>query len=126
MNSITRNNVKITIGTSELYGEISKHLAPVIVNQILMKKRLSGPIAKVQNIFVYSPLGIIAGLQKPKTDFKTGDIAFYASNGSICLFKKDTRIKTKMTLIGKITKNINKLNDIKSGEILIIEILSEV
>ena len=71
MNSITRNNVKITIGTSELYGEISKHLAPVIVNQILMKKKLSGPIAKVQDIFVYSPLGIIAGLQKPKTDFKT-------------------------------------------------------
>ena len=39
MNSITRNNIKITIGTSELYGEILKHLAPDIDNQILMKKK---------------------------------------------------------------------------------------
>lgn len=123
MSSLSKNNIQITIGNSILDGEISKHLAPTIVNMIIKKNRLSGPIVKVKDIMIYSPIGIIAGLHKPKTSFKKGNIAFLASSGSICLFNKDTIIKNKMTIIGNITNGIEKLNDINSGEVLIIEII---
>ena len=70
MSSLSKISIKITIGNMTLEGEISKHLAPSIVNQIIEKKRLSGPIINVKHLMIYSPVGIIAGLHKPKKSFK--------------------------------------------------------
>ena len=123
MSSLSKISIKITIGNMTLEGEISKHLAPSIVNQIIDKRRLSGPIIKVKDLMIYSPVGIIAGLHKPKKSFKKEDIGFLASNGSIVLFKKDQLVTNKMTLIGNITSEMEKLNEIKPGELMILEVL---
>ena len=125
MSSLSKISIKITIGDTILEGEISKHLAPSIVNQIIEKKRLSGPIIKVKDLMIYSPMGIIAGLHKPKKSFKKEDIGFLASNGAIVLFKKDQLVTNKMTVIGNITSEIEKLDEIKPGEVLIFEVLNE-
>ena len=66
MSSISKTDIQITIGDRVIEGEISKHLAPMIVNQIIEKKRLSGPIVKIKDLLIYSPLGIVAGMHKPK------------------------------------------------------------
>ena len=123
MSSLSKISIKITIGNMTLEGEISKHLAPSIVNQIIEKRRLSGPIIKVKDLMIYSPVGIIAGLHKPKKSFKKEDIGFLESNGSIVLFKKDQLVTNKMTLIGNITSEMEKLNEIKPGELMILEVL---
>ena len=123
MSSLSKISIKITIGDTILEGEVSKHLAPSIVNQIIEKKRLSGPIIKVKDLMIYSPMGIIAGLHKPKKSFKKEDIGFLASNGAIVLFKKDQLVKNKMTVIGNITSEMEKLNEIKPGELMILEVL---
>ena len=123
MSSLSKISIKITIGDTILEGEISKHLAPSIVNQIIEKKRLSGPIIKVKDLMVYSPVGIIAGLHKPKKSFKKEDIGFFASNGAIVLFKKDQLVTNKMTVIGNITNEIEELNEIKPGQVMILEVL---
>ena len=125
MSSLSKISIKITIGDTILEGEISKHLAPSIVNQIIEKKRLSGPIIKVKDLMIYSPVGIIAGLHKPKKSFKKEDIGFLASNGAIVLFKKDQLVTNKMTVIGNITSEIEELDEIKPGEVLIFEVLNE-
>ena len=70
MSSLSKISIKIMIGNMTLEGEISKHLAPSIVNQIIEKKRLSGPIINVKDLMIYSPVGIIAGIHKPKKSFK--------------------------------------------------------
>ena len=123
MSSLSKISIKITIGDTILEGEISKHLAPSIVNQIMEKKRLSGPIIKVRDLMIYSPMGIIAGLHKPKKSFKKEDIGFLASNGAIVLFKKDQLVTNKMTVIGNITNEIEELNEIKPGQVMILEVL---
>ena len=123
MSSLSKISIKITIGNATLGGEISKHLAPSIVNQIIEKKRLSGPIIKVKDLMIYSPMGIIAGLHKPKKSFKKEDIGFLASNGAVVLFKKDQLVTNKMTIIGNITNEIEELNEIKPGELMILEVL---
>ena len=125
MSSLSKISIKITIGDAILEGEVSKHLAPSIVNQIIEKKRLSGPIIKVKDLMVYSPVGIIAGLHKPKKSFKKEDIGFLASSGAIVLFKKDQLVTNKMTVIGNITSEIEELDEIKPGEVLIFEVLNE-
>ena len=123
MSSLSKISIKITIGDTILEGEISKHLAPSIVNQIIERKRLSGPIIKVRDLMIYSPMGIIAGLHKPKKSFKKEDIGFLASNGAIVLFKKDQLVTNKMTVIGNITNEIEELNEIKPGQVMILEVL---
>tara|TARA_B100000029_G_scaffold324890_1_gene317322 strand:+ start:51840 stop:52214 length:375 start_codon:yes stop_codon:yes gene_type:complete len=123
MSSVSKISIKITIGDTILDGEISKHLAPTIVNQIIEKKRLSGPIIKIKDLLIYSPVGIIAGLHKPKKSFKKEDIGFLASNGAIVLFREDQLVTNKMTVIGNLTSEIEKLDDIKPGEIMIVEVL---
>ena len=122
MSSLSKISIKITIGDTILEGEVSKHLAPSIVNQIIEKKRLSGPIIKVKDLMIYSPMGIIAGLHKPKKSFKKEDIGFLASNGAIVLFKKDQLVTNKMTVIGNLISEIDELDKIKPGEILILEV----
>ena len=72
---------------------------------------------------IYSPVGIIAGLHKPKKSFKKEDIGFLASNGAIVLFREDQLVTNKMTVIGNLTSEIEKLDDIKPGEIMIVEVL---
>ena len=72
---------------------------------------------------IYSPMGIIAGLHKPKKSFKKEDIGFLASNGAIVLFKKDQLVTNKMTVIGYITNEIEELNEIKPGQVMILEVL---
>ena len=123
MSSLSKISIKITIGDTILEGEISKHLAPSIVNQIIERKRLSGPIIKVKDLMIYSPMGIIAGLHKPKKSFKKEEIGFLASNGAIVLFKKDQLVTNKMTVIGNITNEIEELNEIKPGQVMILEVL---
>ena len=125
MSSVSKFLIIITIGNTVLEGEISKNLAPSIVNQIIEKKRLSGPIIKVKDLMVYSPVGIMAGLHKPKKSFKKEDIGFLASSGAIVLFKKDQLVTNKMTVIGNITSEIEELDEIKPGEVLIFEVLNE-
>ena len=123
MSSISKTNVQITIGESVIEGEISKHLAPIIISQIIEKKRLSGPIVKIKDLLLYSPVGIVAGMHKPKKSFNKGDIGFLASSGAIVLFKKDQIVTNKMTHIGNLTGGIEKLEDIKPGEVFILEVL---
>ena len=123
MSSISKTNIQITIGESVIEGEISKHLAPIIISQIIEKKRLSGPIVKIKDLLLYSPMGIVAGMHKPKKSFNKGDIGFLASSGAIVLFKKDQIVTNKMTHIGNLTGEIEKLEGIKPGEVFILEVL---
>jgi|TARA_B110000263_G_C15262707_1_gene489615 hypothetical protein len=123
MSSISKTNIQITIGERVIEGEISKHLAPIIISQIIEKKRLSGPIVKIKDLLLYSPVGIVAGMHKPKKSFNKGDIGFLASSGAIVLFKKDQIVTNKMTHIGNLTGEIEKLEGIKPGEVFILEVL---
>jgi hypothetical protein len=63
---------------------------------------------------------IRAGGEKLRTQFKKGDVGFLASNSSICFFVEDTSTAKAMTLIGKITSNIESLKDVKPGDIFTI------
>ena len=70
--------------------------------------------------FAYMETRVNAGGEKLRTQFKKGDVAFMAANGSICFFVNDFESAKSMTLIGKITSNIDSLNEIKPGDVFLI------
>lgn len=57
-----------------------------------------------------------SGIERPKTEFKKGDVAFMSSTGSICFFIEDSKPGKPMTPIGKID-DIEELKNLKPGDV---------
>lgn len=104
-------------GKSELNLELKRHLAPKTVGSLIRSMPLDGNAHMMGNSFAYMETQINTGGEKLRTQFKKGDVAFMAANGSICFFVNDLESSKSMTLIGKITSNIDALNEIKPGDI---------
>ena len=70
------------------------------------------------NSIIYVETTIDSGIERPKTEFKKGDIAFMPHEGSICFFFVDSSNVKSMSLIGKIVDKIDVLKEIKSSDII--------
>jgi len=69
---------------------------------------------------LYFETTIDSGIERPKSEFKKGDVAFLPSSGSICFFINDVASAKTMTPIGKLNNNIDALKDVKSGDVFYI------
>ena len=69
---------------------------------------------------LYFESNVDSGIERSRTEFKKGDVAFLPSAGSLCFFLNDTVFTKTMTLIGKLSENIDALKDVKSGDVLCI------
>ena len=69
---------------------------------------------------LYFESNIDSGIERSRTEFKKGDVAFLPSTGSLCFFIHDTVFAKAMTPIGKLSENIDALKDVKSGDVLCI------
>ena len=67
---------------------------------------------------VYFETRINSGIERKRTDFKKGDIAFLPTEGSICFYMDDVIGGKLMTIVGKITGDIKKLKTVKSSDVL--------
>ena len=65
---------------------------------------------------VYVETTIDSGTERPKREFKRGDVAFSSSSGSICFFLEDSVPGKAMTPIGKLSENFDVLKDLKPGD----------
>ena len=79
---------------------------------------LEGNAHQMGRSIIYFETGINSGIERKRTDFKKGDIAFLPTEGSICFYMYDISDGKPMTIIGKITDGIAKLSGIKSSDVL--------
>jgi len=75
---------------------------------------LKGNVHKFSKSGIYFEVPIASGIERPKREFKKGDIAFYPVGNCICFFYEDTVDRKLMTPIGKI---INNVDDLMKAEI---------
>ena len=107
-------------GKSELKFELKRHLAPKTVGNLTRSIPLEGNAHLMGDSFAHMETRVNTGGEKLRTRFKKGDVAFMAANGSICFFVNDFESTKSMTLIGKITSNIDALDDVKPGDVFLI------
>ena len=69
---------------------------------------------------LYFESSVDSGIERSRTEFKKGDVAFLPSTGSLCFFLNDAVFPKTMTPIGKLGENIDALKDVKSGDVLCI------
>lgn len=117
--SVSKINLILEIrGKEKLQCELKRHLSPRTVGIIIRALPLEGNAHFLGKNIVYLETPIESGLERPRREFKKGDIAFMPANGSICFFLDDKDEVKTMTPIGKINSQIDSLKNIKSGDVL--------
>jgi len=104
-------------GKAKLNCELKRHLSPRTVGIISRSLPLEGNAHQITNNISYFETPIDSGIDRPRKEFKKGDIAFLPTNGSICFFSEDVSSSKTMTPIGKIISDIAVLAEIKSGDV---------
>ena len=99
--------------------QLKRHLSPTTVGLIMRLLPLSGNAHQMGKSIVYFETSIKSGIERKKTNFKRGDIAFLPAEGSICFYIDDVYAGKQMTPIGRINE-IEKLTSIKPSDILLL------
>jgi hypothetical protein len=97
--------------------ELKRHLAPKTVGEMVRSIPIEGNAHMMGSSIAYVDTNIKTGGEKLKTQFKKSDAAFLAANGSICFFIDDIIGTKPMTLVGKITTNMESLKNVKPGDV---------
>ena len=105
-------------GSEKIKCQLKRHLSPMTVGLITRMLPLEGNVHQMGRSIMYFETGINSGIERKRTDFKKGDIAFLPTEGSICFYMDDISDGKPMTIIGKIIDGIDKLSETKSSDIL--------
>ena len=105
-------------GRERIKCQLKRHLSPITVGLITRMLPLEGNVHQMGRSIMYFETGINSGIERKRTDFKKGDIAFLPTEGSICFYMDDVSDGKPMTIIGKIIDGIDKLSETKSSDVL--------
>ena len=114
--NILQNQFAVSVGSSISKGIFRRHLAPLVVGALLRALPFDGNAARLGKNIVYVKSPILVGIERPRTNFNTGDVAFLPSFGNLCFFNAASTTSRPMSPVGKITENITALSNVKSGD----------
>ena len=106
------------IGTAE--GEIIRIRSPRTSDAIIKGLPIEGMAALWQEE-VYFDIPIKMGNEKSSPTVEKGDLAYWPMSAAFCIFWGETQPYSPVNIIGKITKNLDIFEKIKSGTKIIIE-----
>jgi len=108
-NTVSSINLFLDInGQSKISCQLKRHLSPKTVGLITRSIPLRGNAHRISESSVYMETTIDSGIERKRTDFKMGDIAFFPIEGSIFFYIKNVYGSKPMTPIGKIVSDIDK------------------
>ena len=112
---ISRVKVKfIAEGLGEAEGELVRFLAPRTVDLIVRKLPIEGRAA-VWKEEVYFETPIKMGEEKAKGIVEVGTIAFWPMGSAICIFYGNSQPYSPVSILGKVTANLELFKRVKSG-----------
>jgi len=117
--TVSKVDVTLTInGNMKISCQLKRHLSPITVGLITRMLPLKGNAHQMGQSVVYFEPKINSGIERKRTDFKKGDIAFLPIEGSICFYLHDVFDSKPMTIIGKMMGDIDKLKTVKPSDVL--------
>ena len=119
--SVSRKQLILEIrGKAKITCDLKRHLSPRTVGTIMRSLPLEGHAHLLGQSILYFQTTVDSGIERARSDFKKGDVAFLPSSGSICFFINNVTSGKTMTPIGKLSNNIDALKDVKSGDVFCI------
>jgi len=120
---ISRVKIKFLIeGLGEAEGELVRFLAPRTVDTIVRKLPVEGRAALWKEE-VYFEIAVKMGEEKAKATVETGTIAFWPMGGALCVFYGQSQPYSPVSILGKVTNNLEMFKQVKSGTRIKVELL---
>jgi hypothetical protein len=113
--AISRIKIKFIIeGLGEAEGELVRFLAPRTIDGLVRKLPVEGRAALWKEE-VYFETSIKMGEEKAKGTVEKGTVAFWPMGSAICIFYGESQPYSPVSILGKITKNLEVFSTVKSG-----------
>jgi hypothetical protein len=120
---ISRIKVRFLIeGLGEAEGELVRFMAPRTVDTIVRKLPVEGRAALWKEE-VYFEIPVKLGEEKAKPNVETGTLAFWPMGSALCIFYGKSQPYSPVSILGKITRNLEVFNKVKSGTRIKVEML---
>jgi hypothetical protein len=120
---VSRVKVKFVVeGLGEAEGELVRFMAPRTVDTIVRKLPVEGRAALWKEE-VYFEIPIKMGEEKAKATVEAGAIAFWPMGSAICIFFGQSQPYSPVSILGKITRNLELFKQVKSGATIKVELL---
>ena len=94
-----------------------RHLAPVTVNAILRSLPRDSRV-NLQPSMVCLLTELKVGVEKPRTQFVRGDVAYLPSGGLICLFLGAAKSDRPLNPVGKVESGVETFDSISRGDVI--------
>jgi len=107
-------------GNAKISCQFQRHLSPFTDGLITRMLPMKGNAHQMGQSVVYFETKINSGVERKRTDFKKGDIAFLPTEGSICFYLDDIFDGKQMTIIGKMMDGVDKLKIVKPSDVLLL------
>lgn len=121
---ISRVKIKFVIeGLGEAEGELVRFLAPRTIDTIVRKLPLEGRAALWKEE-VYFEIPIKMGEEKAKPTVELGTIAFWPMGSALCVFYGKSQPYSPVSILGKITNNLDIFKQVKSGNTIKVKLLT--
>jgi hypothetical protein len=121
---ISRVKIRFVIeGLGEAEGELVRFLAPRTIDTIFRKLPVEGRAALWKEE-VYFEIPVKIGEEKAKPTVETGTIAFWPMGSALCIFYGQSQPYSQVNILGKVTKNLELFEQVKSGATIKVELLS--
>jgi uncharacterized protein len=121
---VSRIKVKFVIeGLGEAEGELVRFLAPRTIDMLVRKFPIQGRVALYKEE-IYFEISVKMGEEKAKSNVETGTIAFWPMGSALCVFYGKSQPYSPVSILGKITSNLEIFSKIKSGTAIKVELLS--
>ena len=121
---VSRIKVKFTIeGLGQAEGELVRFLAPRTIDTIVRKMPLEGRAALYKEE-IYFEIPIKMGEEKAKPTVEPGTIAFWPMGSALCVFYGKSQPYSPVSILGKITNNLELFKQVKSGITIKMQLLA--
>ena len=117
--SVSRKQLILEIsGKVKLSCDLKRHLSPRTVGTIMRSLPLEGNSHVLGKSIVYFETSVDSGIERARSEFKKGDVAFLPSTGSFCFFVGNVESAKTMPPIGKFVDDLDELKNVKPGDVL--------
>jgi hypothetical protein len=112
---VSRIKIKFLIeAIGEAEGELVRFLAPRTIDAIVRKLPMEGRSALWKEE-VYFEIPLKMGEEKAKPSVEEGTIAFWPMGSALCVFYGKSQPYSPVSILGKITSNLELFKQVKSG-----------
>ena len=119
--SVSRIPIKIIIeGIGEANAELVRIRSPRTTDAIIRELPIEGMAALWQDE-VYFGIPVKMGNEKSSSKVDQGDLAYWPMGSAFCIFWGKTQPYSPVNILGKVTKNLEFFEKVKSGTKIIIK-----